>query len=156
MPLKQMGFMGAPMGNAQGVIQKIFGGQPEPQAAPWMGSALHQGPPMLGQTPFGMPQNPVQPQGPAPAQAPAQQPAGQQSDPVEAPRFDPMSVFKRPQAAGLDPNMKAIMDAMTGQRVHKGMDGRQLGQEGVNPNLKYMLYAMRGRRHKGMRGEDIY
>ncbi len=60
------------------------------------------------------------------------------------------------RGGGVDPNMKAIMDAMTGARVHKGMDGRQLGMEGVDPNLKYMLYAMRGRRHKGMNGKDIY
>lgn len=55
-----------------------------------------------------------------------------------------------------DPTMKALIDSMTGARVHKGMDGRQLGMEGVDPNVKYMLYAMRGRRHKGMDGKDIY
>lgn len=55
-----------------------------------------------------------------------------------------------------DPTMKAIIDSMTGARVHKGMDGKQLGMGGVDPNIKYMLYAMRGRRHKGMGGQDIY
>lgn len=55
-----------------------------------------------------------------------------------------------------NPNMKAIIDAMMGARVHKGMDGKQLGMGGVDPNLKYALYAMRGRRHKGMQGQDIY
>jgi hypothetical protein len=57
---------------------------------------------------------------------------------------------------GLQPDMKAIVDAMTGKRVHKGLGGQQLGQEGVNPALKYMLYAMRGRRHLGTGGQEIY
>jgi len=54
------------------------------------------------------------------------------------------------------PDQKAIIDAMTGKRVHKGMGGQQLGMEGVSPALKYMLYSMRGRRHTGMGGKDIY
>ena len=58
---------------------------------------------------------------------------------------------------GLNPNAKAMIDAMTGARVHKDLSGRQIGLKGVtDPNLKYMLYAMQKRRHKGFGGQEIY
>jgi hypothetical protein len=56
----------------------------------------------------------------------------------------------------LTPDAKAIIDAMSGKRVHKGLGGQQLGMEGVSPALKYMLYAQRGRRHIGFGGKEIY
>lgn len=101
-----------------------------------------------GQQP--MPQGPAQPQMPPPQ--PGQPPMGL------PPQLMSMLPPARAGAANgaPDPNMKAIMDALTGARVHKGMDGKQLGMGGVDPNLKYALYAMRGRRHKGMQGQDIY
>lgn len=57
----------------------------------------------------------------------------------------------------MSPNAKAVIDALTGARVHKDLSGRVLGQQGIDPNLKYLLYAMRGRRHKSLGGQqDVY
>jgi hypothetical protein len=136
-----------------------IGGSIAPQAAPpqqdpsMMGSAMMQGPPQLGEkAPWQLQQG----QANMPMLPPVQ-PATQPAAPDPGPNFAKIMAMLQPrQQGGVDPNMKALMDAMTGARVHKGMDGRQIGQEGVDPNLKYMLYAMRGRRHKGMDGKDIY
>lgn len=47
---------------------------------------------------------------------------------------------------GLDPNFRALIDAMTGRRVHRDLSGQQMGLEGVSPQLRYILASMRGRR----------
>lgn len=94
-----------------------------------------------------------------------QQPGPMPPPPTTPPlaAFTPGAAAKPPafnpaQAApgGMLPDQKAIIDAMTGKRVHKGLGGQQLGMEGVNPALKYMLYSMRNRRHIGMGGQEIY
>jgi hypothetical protein len=59
-------------------------------------------------------------------------------------------------AGGLTPDSRAMIDMMTGKRVHKDMSGRQIGLQGVSPTLKYLMYSMQNRRHRGMGGQDVY
>lgn len=67
----------------------------------------------------------------------------------------PMSMM--PQTGqGLLPDQRAIIDALTGKRVHKDMSGKQIGLQGVSPALKHLLYSMRGRRHLDTAGRDVY
>lgn len=116
---------------------------PQPQPPPWL-RAMQPAPIMGGgaMMPASMPLSLGKPQ----------------STPMEPQRWNPLAEWtaKENQTDKVDPNMKAIMDAMTGARVHKDMSGRQIGMQGVDPNLQYMLYAMRGRRHKSMGNKDIY
>lgn len=103
------------------------------------------GPKELGQKP----PNPQPPPPTTPPLAAFAPPAGPSPGAVRTPMA--------PQGQqGLQPDARALIDQMTGKRVHKGLGGQQLGMEGVNPALKYMLYAMRGRRHLGTGGQDIY
>lgn len=103
----------------------------------------------------GFPAGPMGPAMPADVFPRPQAPAPAAPDPRQM-ALSQMLGMGRNTGGRPDPTMKALIDSMTGARVHKGMDGRQLGMSGVDPNIKYMLYAMRGRRHKGMGGEDIY
>lgn len=74
--------------------------------------------------------------------------------PQASPMPSPFAMM--PQAQGLQPDQRAIIDALTGKRVHKDLSGRQMGLQGVNPSLKYLLYSMRGRRHLSTSGKDVY
>jgi hypothetical protein len=125
------------------------------QQTPFFGSAMNQGPPMLGAKPFGQMQGLGQSM-PLPLTAPQKPTQAWPTQPPPNPLASMLPMMPRGQGGAPDANVKAMIDAMTNARVHKGMDGRQLGMSGVDPNIKYMLYAMRGRRHKGMQGQDIY
>lgn len=91
-----------------------------------------------------------------------EQPPQQQSPMAPTPTKQPKpslasSPFMMPSAAtGLQPDQRAIIDALTGRRVHKDLSGRQMGLQGVNPQLQYLLYSMRGRRHLNTSGKDVY
>ena len=126
-----------------------FMGAPRPQGI----GAYSMGPkkPPLPTSPF------AQPAGPspgavrtAPGQAPYQPAVG------GTPAQGPASPWMTPTSQqGMTPDARAMIDAMTGKRVHKGMGGQQLGLQGVSPTLKYLLYSMKGRRHLGMGGQEL-
>ena len=155
------GSMGPPMPMSPGI-----GAQNVPEASPTLGKMMGQGEGpsaqffnrMQGARAQGLQREKDQ-QGlmgpPAPAAGPpAPAPGVARVAPGMAP-YQPPGMAPA-GAQGLQPNARALIDAMTGKRVHKGMGGEQLGMAGVDPALRYMLYAQRGRRHLSGSGKDIY
>lgn len=62
-----------------------------------------------------------------------------------------------PRASSQDSwNQKAMIDLLTGARVHRGMDGRDLGMRGASPQMRYLIESLRGRRHYDTGGNMIF